>query len=164
MEDDIIKNGYIPGVIGRVAQLHALYYFKHWGFGSFFESKVASEMAAFIDRYQENKDGLWTAVINNSIEGAIVIDGTDGHQKGAHLRWFIVSDSLRGKGAGSKLIDAAVTFCREKGYPSVYLWTFEGLEAARHLYEKAGFRLVEQRSGRQWGKTVNEQRFVADLS
>jgi hypothetical protein len=33
------------------------------------------------------------------------------------------------------------------------------LWAARHLYEKTGFRLVEQRRGSQWGVEVNEQRF-----
>jgi hypothetical protein len=50
-------------------------------------------------------------------------------------------------------------FCRRKRYPAVYLWTFEGLAAARHLYEKHGFVLVEQHPGDQWGMTVNEQRF-----
>ena len=39
------------------------------------------------------------------------------------------------------------------------MWTFEGLGAARHLYEKAGFRLVEEHKGTQWGSEVNEQRF-----
>jgi hypothetical protein len=34
-----------------------------------------------------------------------------------------------------------------------------GLNAARHLYEKAGFSLVEQQAGTQWGTQVNEQRF-----
>jgi hypothetical protein len=41
----------------------------------------------------------------------------------------------------------------------VYLWTFEGLDAARHLYEKSGFRLALQKRGAQWGAEVNEQRF-----
>jgi RimJ/RimL family protein N-acetyltransferase len=50
-------------------------------------------------------------------------------------------------------------FCRARGYDRVYLWTFEGLDAARHLYEKAGFRLAQQQRGRQWGTEVNEQRF-----
>lgn len=152
------------GGIGRVAQLHALYYFKNWGFGSFFEAKVASEMAAFVTRYDHNRDGLWLVTIGNEIEGALVIDGLDGEEKGAHLRWFIVSNALRRKGAGKALMDKAMRFCRKKNFCKVYLWTFEGLGAARHLYEKAGFQLVEQRSGKQWGKTVNEQRFEAILS
>ena len=41
--------------------------------------------------------------------------------------------------------------------------TFEGLDATRHLYEKAGFRLVEQQKGAQWGTEVNEQRFEMQL-
>ena len=79
--------------------------------------------------------------------------------KGAHLRWFIVSEALRGKGAGNRLIETAVDFCRRKRYSRVYLWTFEGLDAARHLYERAGFVLVEQHRGKQWGSEVTEQRF-----
>ena len=75
------------------------------------------------------------------------------------MRWFIMSDALRVKGIGKRLIDTAVEFCKSKGYRAAYLWTFEGLGAARHLYDKAGFRLVEQRKGSQWGAEVSEQRF-----
>ena len=38
--------------------------------------------------------------------------------------------------------------------------TFKGLDAARHLYEAAGFKLAEESEGRQWGSVVVEQRFV----
>jgi len=31
-------SGYIPGAIGRIAELHGTYYHKHWGFG-FFSSR-----------------------------------------------------------------------------------------------------------------------------
>jgi hypothetical protein len=41
-----------------------------------------------------------------------------------------------------------------------YLWTFEDLAAARHLYSKFGFRLVHEARGAQWGKEVNEQMYV----
>ena len=81
----------------------------------------------------------------------------------AHLRWFIVSDALRGKGAGSQLLRTALDFCRDCGYGRVYLSTFEGLHAARHLYEKHGFRLVQERRGAQWGREVIEQRFELEL-
>lgn len=159
----IVKD-YFPGAIGRVAELHGDFYHRHWGFGLFFEAKVAKELAAFFSRYDDSRDGFWAVVKKGRLEGAIVIDGQDATGEGAHLRWFIVSDGLRSQGAGSNLIQTAMDFCRHKGYPAVYLWTFEGLAAARHLYEKNGFRLVSERPGDQWGVTVNEQRFEMGLS
>ena len=127
------------------------------------EAKVATELAAFLGRYDEEKDGFWTAVVGGHIEGSITIDGAHAATEGAHLRWFIISDDLRGKGVGNQLMDTAMDFCRSRGYKRVYLWTFEGLNPARHLYEKNGFRLIEQHKGNQWGREVNEQRFELEL-
>ncbi len=159
MSEIKITRGYVPGSIGRVVELHGTYYHIHWGFGPFFESKVAAEMAEFIGRHDEDQDGFWTVSLEGHIEGSITIDGIHAKDEGAHLRWFVVSDSLRGKGAGNLLIQTAIDFCRKKNYERIYLWTFEGLHAAKHLYEKFDFKLVEQHKGRQWGKVVKEQRF-----
>lgn len=163
MSDIQVGRGYIPGSIGRVAELHGTYYHQHWGFGLFFEAKVATELAAFLGRYDEQRDGFWTALVGTRIEGSISIDGAHSAAEGAHLRWFILSDELRGKGAGNQLMNTAMEFCRRCGYKRVYLWTFEGLNPARHLYEKNGFKLVEQHKGSQWGREVNEQRFDLEL-
>jgi GNAT superfamily N-acetyltransferase len=154
-----IARGYTSGSLGRVAELHGTYYHQHWGFGLFFEARVAVELAEFLQRYDEKRDGFWTVWADGRLEGSITIDGIKAATEGAHLRWFIVSDALRGKGAGNMLIDAAISFCRNKGYRNLYLWTFEGLGAARHLYEKGGFKLVAEHRGTQWGKEVTEQRF-----
>jgi len=159
MSDIQIIRNYIPGSIGRVVELHGTYYHDHWNFGPFFESKVAAELAEFTRRYDKNRDGFWTASLEDRIEGSITIDGIDNTGKGAHLRWFIVSDALRGKGIGNRLIHSAMDFCRNKNYKRVYLWTFEGLNPARHLYEKHGFKLIEENHGMQWGREVIEQRF-----
>lgn len=159
-----IASGYIPGSIGRVAELHGAYYHANWKFGLFFEAKVAVELSEFLKRYDERRDGFWTARVDGRVEGSIAIDGIHAEREGAHLRWFIVSDAIRGKGAGNRLIDTGMAFCRGKGYPSVYLWTFDGLGAARHLYEKAGFRLVEEHKGIRWGTEVREQRFECFLT
>ncbi len=156
---DTIHRGYRPGCIGRIAELHARYYHSLVGFGLFFESKVARELSEFCELYAEDRDGLWLAVESGGVEGSIAVDGSHAGSDGAHLRWFIASDAVRGTGAGTELLGAAMTFCRSRRYERVYLWTFEGLDVARHLYEKAGFRLVEQRAGTQWGSAVNEQRF-----
>ncbi|HSR11069.1 MAG TPA: GNAT family N-acetyltransferase [Thermodesulfobacteriota bacterium] len=158
-----IIQGYVPGSIGRVTELHGTYYAKQWGFGQFFEAKVASELAGFLGRYDERREGFWLACENGRVEGAIAIDGIHAETEGAHLRWFIVSDALRGTGIGSRLIRTAIEFCRDRRYRLVYLWTFEGLHAARHLYEKCGFKLTAERKGSQWGREVREQRFVLEL-
>jgi len=154
-----IGRGYVPGCIGRIVEMHGTYYHRHWDFGLFFEAKVAEDLAAFLRRYDANRDGFWTVLHSGRIEGSIAIDASRAEAHGAHLRWFIISDLVRGRGFGNQLLDLAIHFCRSHGYGRIYLWTFEGLLAARHLYEKAGFRLVEQKPGTQWGKEVTEQRF-----
>lgn len=154
--------GYLPGAIGRIAQLHASFYARESGFGVEFEAKVASELAAFCTRMDPARDGIWLAMESDEILGSIVIDGKGAEGEGAHLRWFIVSDTLRGSGAGKLLLSAAMDFCRARQYRRVYLWTFDQLHAARHLYEKCGFSLAREQVGRQWGKEVNEQLFVRD--
>lgn len=163
MPDIEIAKGYIPGAIGRVAELHGTYYHAQWGFGLVFEAKVAAELVEFLGRYDDARDGFWIASLERRVEGSVTIDGLHAEDEGAHLRWFIMSDALRGRGVGNWLLTTAIDFCRSRGYTRVYLWTFEGLSAARHLYEKIGFTLVEQRRGTQWGTTVNEQRFELRL-
>ncbi len=154
-----IESEYIPGSIGRISELHGTYYHDHWEFGLYFEAKVATELAEFLKRYDVNSDGIWIVTKNGRVEGSIIIDGIHSANEGAHLRWFIVSDTLRGKKAGRILINRAIDFCRSKSYKKIYLWTFEGLDAARYLYEEVGFKLIKQQTGVQWGVTVNEQYF-----
>jgi GNAT superfamily N-acetyltransferase len=152
--------GYTPGCIGRITELHASYYARHAGFGLAFEARVARELTAFCERYDAARDVLWLVMREGRIEGSIAIDGLHGHDNaGAHLRWFIVSDALRGQGAGRALLQRALDFVDAQRYGRTVLDTFEGLDAARHLYEAAGFRLMQQAAGAQWGRVVNEQRF-----
>jgi GNAT superfamily N-acetyltransferase len=155
----VVKAGYSAGCIGRVAELHARFYSRLVNFGLPFEAKVAREMADFLEQFQEGRDGIWLAMHGDEIHGSVVIDGSHASEQGAHLRWFITSNEVRGTGIGSQLLSCAMAHCAAQRFQSVYLWTFEGLAAARHLYEKHGFQLVHQQSGSQWGQVVNEQRF-----
>lgn len=159
----ITISSYVPGTIGRLTELHAQYYGAVWDFGLFFEVKVAAEMSEFMRHFDENIHGLWIVRQNGQVEGGIAIDGMAAESEVAHLRWFILSERLRGQGLGNRLLAEAVGFCQKRGYQQVYLWTFQGLNPARHLYEKFGFQLAEQRPGQQWGKEVLEQRFVLVL-
>ena len=155
-----IVSGYQPGLIARITEMHALYYARESGFGRHFEAVVASGLAEFSHRLGRPRNGIWTARHGGTIVGSIAIDGEDLGGSVAHLRWFIVDDSVRGGGAGKRLLDAALAFVDRKGFAETHLWTFSGLHAARHLYETRGFVLMEERTGAQWGTKVLEQRFV----
>jgi RimJ/RimL family protein N-acetyltransferase len=158
-----IHKGYLPGSIRRVVEMHAKYYAHNWGFDLYFETKVATELSKFMTRFDPNKDAFWIVINDDQIEGSITIDGVHAEREGAHLRWFIISDDLRGQGYGNDLLLEAIGFCQEHNYNRVYLNTFDGLHAARKLYEKAGFMLVHEERGKQWGTEVTEQKFVLDL-
>jgi len=156
---EVKLTGYVPGAIGRIVELHGRYYYKHWDFDLFFESKVATELSEFLCRFDEGRDGFWVASHGEKIVGSIAIDGINHDSQGAHLRWFIVAPENQGQGIGNTLIKEAIEFCRRKKFKRIYLWTFAGLDPARYLYEKWGFRICEQHEGNQWGKTVKEQMF-----
>ncbi len=157
-KDARILSEYIPGSIGRITEIHASYYSKHWNFGLFFEQRVARDLSGFLERFDASRDGFWLAVQDDRVMGSIAIDGSK-EEEGAHLRWFIVDPKHQGRGIGKALIHEALAFCRRCGFKRVYLWTFEGLDAARSLYERNGFRLGRELENDQWGVTVREQLF-----
>ena len=72
---------------------------------------------------------------------------------------FLVEDKHQGRGIGQQLLNMALDFCRQAGFKRVYLTTFAGLDAARHLYERAGFKLYEEVEDRHWGEPLLEQKF-----
>lgn len=169
IQTDILR-GYRPGVIGCCVEMHARYYARTAGFGAAFESTVAAGLAAFVPRLDRAGNGLWVAVRRGRVVGTLAVDGEDlnvgnsdvgkdGEGRLAHLRWFIVDDGARGGGIGRRLLSEAVAFCDRQGFDETRLWTFRGLDAARRLYERAGFTLDSEWPGRQWGAEVLEQRF-----
>ena len=160
-----IESGYRPGLIGLVSALQARYYAEEWKFGPAFEAKIATEMSELVLRYDPRRDAVLSAWEGGTLLGSVTIDGGDPRNppRTAHLRWFIVDGRARGTGLGRRLVTRALRFARESGNEHVYLWTFDGLHAARKLYDDAGFVLVEQLVGKTWGTAVTEQKFVLRL-
>ncbi len=161
-----LHRGWRSGLLGDVVALQARYYADAWGFGPFFEAKLAREMGAFASRYDPQRDLILSAHDGARTTGSITIDGgdPDAPEGLLHLRWFILGDGERGRGVGRALLDESLSFARATRRPGVYLWTFAGLDAARRLYDAAGFRLAEEHVGATWGTRVTEQRFVLDLT
>lgn len=161
-----IRTGYIPGALGRIIELHETYYSDRWDLDYEFSREVAVELATFLARYDEATDRLWLVTRDPAdtgvptISGAVVVDGApEDAEPGARVRWVILDPDLHGQGLGRELMDRAMAFCEACGFDRVYLWTFDGLAAARHLYESHGFRLVEEQVRRDWGPELTYQKF-----
>ena len=154
---DLEFSGYRPGGLAKLCAMQTEYYARDWGFGHIYESVVASDIAEFLKRYDARRHFVQLVLQAGEVKGGIVIDSRDGKQ--AQLHWFILHDELRGLGAGRRLMTAAMDFVKMRRIPHVYLNTFEGLNAARHLYEEAGFKLVHEQLASTWGLEIKEQRF-----
>jgi DNA-binding MarR family transcriptional regulator/GNAT superfamily N-acetyltransferase len=155
-----IKTGYVPTIIGRIIEMLQSHMNKHYSFDSGFESRIAGDLADFISRIDSPQSEIWRAETGGRIIGSISIDGDDLDDGLAHLRWFVVSEEIRGEGVGNSLLSRAIDFCDECRFSEIHLWTVKGLDAARKLYESHGFELVEEYYGDQWGAEVIEHKFA----
>ena len=155
-------DGYRPGALADIVGMHARYYSENWGFGCSFETKVAREMAEFLERLDVKNDLLLVAYLDGKAVGSIAIDSEKTKMDGVHLRWFIVGEKGANRGLGKQLMAKALAFCKSNDVHRIWLTTFAGLDAARALYEQNGFQLESESEVNQWGGNVREQLFVYD--
>lgn len=152
--------GYYPGVIGEIVGLHGSYYHEHWDFDKTFEVEVAIELAEFMHRFDDDRDGFWVATSDDEFLGSISLDGKTVEDEGVRLRWFIVAPEAQGLGVGTRLMETALSFAAEKGYERVFLWTFEGLTSARKIYDRFGFEVIHQERVVEWGRELLQQKLM----
>ncbi len=156
-----IVEGWRPGALGFIIGEHGQYYARHWGFGAYFEAKVAAGLAEFTGRMELSTDRFFFALDDKGqILGSLILDLTDPAQPEGevHLRWFILSEAARGQGLGDKLMLHAMAHC-DSHARACWLTTFAGLDAARALYERHGFVLTREEEAASWGTAVQEQLF-----
>lgn len=101
------------------------------------------------------------AIDGSGVAASLIVDLNDpaSEGRGAHLRWFIVSDRSRGSGIGRQFMTRAMAHADAHAAGRVWLTTFAGLDEARHLFEAFGFTLYHEAEGQAWGTTVQEQEF-----
>ena len=139
-----IHRGYEPGLVGRLGELHGRYYAQAWGSGAPFEILITRDICDFIEQYDTEKDLVLSAHIGNVLAGSISMVGRTAEPGAAQLRFFVVDPAFHGRGAGKALLSAALTWCRERGFCKVFLWTVDHLPQSRTLYEKNGFVVTER--------------------
>lgn len=151
-----------PGDIGEAVALHGACYAAEHGLDCSFETYVAGGMAAAVDRGWPNHSGkVWIGDRGGRLVGLVAL--THEEEGRGRLRWFLVHPDERGSGLGRRLLRELVRAAAAEGYRTVELETFDGLGAAARLYAEAGFRCIESRSERRWGRMLVVQRYELRL-
>jgi len=148
-----------PGDLGMVVHLHGLLYAREYGLDASFEPYVAKPLAEFA---MQGAGRLWIAERDNRVVGSVAM--VDARAGEGQLRWFLLVPEVRGSGLGHRLLETALVYGRERGFGRIFLWTFADLAAARGLYERAGFRITETKTGLVWGAERTELRMDLELA
>jgi len=158
----VVLRQHRPGDIGWVVSCHGRLYAREYGWDQSFEALVAEIAARFVRRYQPTRERCWIAERDGQNVGSVFVVAKS--TAIAQLRLLIVDPSARGAGIGRRLVAECIDFTRRAGYRKLMLWTNAGLDAARHLYEDAGFRLTREERHHSFGKDLIGQTFMLDLA
>ncbi len=141
-----------PGDMGWVVHRQGLLYWQEYGYDERFEALAAAIVAEFIEHYNPKRERCWIAETDAGIVGSVFL--VEQSKTVAKLRLLLVEPSARGMGIGARLIDECSKFARKAGYRKITLWTQSELLAARHLYEKAGYRVTQRKPHDSFGKRL----------
>ncbi len=150
-----------PGDLGWVIYRHGLVYWEEYGWNVQFEGHVAGIVAEFVQRHDPKRERCWIAETNGEVVGSVFI--LKRSEKVAQLRLMLVEKKARGLGLGTGLVGQCVRFSRRAGYRKIMLLTERRQVVARHIYERAGFRLVRAEPKRNFGRDLIVERWELAL-
>jgi DNA-binding MarR family transcriptional regulator/N-acetylglutamate synthase-like GNAT family acetyltransferase len=146
---EVVLRPPLPGDLGWVVQRHGELYAAEYRWNAEFESLVARIVADFSEHSDAVKERCWIAERGGERVGCVFL--VKKSAKVAKLRLLLVEPQARGLGVGRRLVEACTDFARAAGYKKIVLWTNSLLTSARHIYERAGYRLVASEEHHSFG-------------
>jgi DNA-binding MarR family transcriptional regulator/GNAT superfamily N-acetyltransferase len=150
-----------PGDFGWIVARHAELYAREYGWTEPFEGLCAKIVADFANENDPRRERCWIAELAGENVGCVML--VRDSNTVARIRLLLVDPKARGLKLGQRLVDECVRFARAAGYSKITLWTHSVLKAARHIYEKAGFRLTGTETHKSWSKPVTSEFWDMDL-
>ena len=150
-----------PGDFGWIVKRHAELYAEEYGWSEPFEGLCGQIVADFVNKYDPKGERCWIAEMDGENVGSIML--VKDSENVARIRMLLVDPKARGLGLGARLTDECIRFARRAGYKKITLWTHRVLTAARHIYEKAGFKLMRSEQHRSWGRPVVSEHWDLEL-
>jgi DNA-binding MarR family transcriptional regulator/GNAT superfamily N-acetyltransferase len=148
-----VLRGLKPGDLGLVIARQAILYAEEYGWNGDYEALVARILADFHQSFDPERDAAWIAEMDGRMAGSIFLVHGNEPDVGK-LRLLYVERDARGTGVGKMLVAACIDRARAVGYKRLDLWTNSVLSAARAIYERAGFALVDETPHHSFGQDL----------